>query len=268
MESAEAVNPQTFNRYSYVLNNPLNLTDSSGMALDSSKSDPVNYSFGLRQEGVYGNLEFGSWSIESKDSNAEPQQANFDASHSNGNPEDEKIDSELTKLFTNPAQGGFVRGASSMRIGGPTGDNHYELGDGQLHTIHIYGDESANKVVGVYIPARFSQITYAGTRMSSVVAVDPRTGEVIRASHIQVSSQAELERNLRMPRNSAGSRFIGNNGGPQGNGPGNIHAHITIFRSRAAMNSAMTYKYRNGAMGEYDSHVKTYLGDFRRLVMR
>ncbi|MGH9966707.1 MAG: RHS repeat-associated core domain-containing protein [Pyrinomonadaceae bacterium] len=53
MASASAGNPQTWNRYAYVGNDPLNATDPSGMI---GSREPVDRSFTKTDLGVYGNL--------------------------------------------------------------------------------------------------------------------------------------------------------------------------------------------------------------------
>jgi hypothetical protein len=72
--------------------------------------------------------------------------------------------------------------------------------------------------------------------MNSVVAIDHKTNNVVRISHVQVFSQRALQRNLRIT-NKAGSRFIGKNGGPQGDHKDDFHAHLTMFRGAVVRQS-------------------------------
>lgn len=78
-----------------------------------------------------------------------------------------KIDTALAELFTKDA---IVHGAGryvdpKAKIGKEglgLGINHHYLKDGQLHTIHVYGDSTRNKITGVYIPKEFSFTQYIG----------------------------------------------------------------------------------------------------------
>jgi hypothetical protein len=234
LASGRTALPQSWNRYAYALNNPLRLVDPTGTQDKPSDPPPPQ---------------------------KQPQKQNYDAARNNGNADDIKTDQHLEQLFTD--DGGIVRGASSVRPSGV--DSHYELANGTVHSIHIYGDETANEIVGVYIPADFSDIDYVGGGQSSVVATNPTTGEVIRASHIQVGSQAELSKNTK-DTNDAGSRYIGDIGGKGGSTPGNKHAHLTMFKNRESMKKAMEYKYQKDGMGEYGSKVGQHMGNFRTLV--
>ena len=60
--------------------------------------------------------------------------------------------------------------------------SHYTFPDGQLHTIHIYGNESATSYAGVYLPKDFSDVTI--TSKDTVVARNPKTSEVILIAHV------------------------------------------------------------------------------------
>lgn len=198
-----------------------------------------------------------------------------------------KIDLALAELFT---KNGVVEGASEpltkKRVGLGLKDNHFYLKDGQLHTIHIYGDSDSTKHTRVYIPKEFSQIQYEGTRMASVNATNPVSKQVIRASHILIISdiqfdtkkksnaqatqdklkiENQLKKTLQMT-NSKGSRYIGENGGPQGDTTDNIHSHLTIFKDMKSMRIALEKKYSTSQYSDYDSTFKQYLGDFRDFV--
>ncbi len=54
MASASAIRPQSWNRYSYCLNNPMNLTDPSGMVARAASEPVAIRSVG---PGIYGNIE-------------------------------------------------------------------------------------------------------------------------------------------------------------------------------------------------------------------
>ena len=124
------------------------------------------------------------------------------------NETDRQTDAQLTDIFTG-AEGGIVLGASADRSLDKDGGNHMKLKDGTLHTIHVYGALDSDKFVGVYIPARFNVLTFEKTaNNAAVVAEDPRTGEALRVSHVQVASSREVRRNARQT-NGRGSIFIG-----------------------------------------------------------
>jgi hypothetical protein len=122
------------------------------------------------------------------------------------------------------------------------------------------------KTARAFIPKAFSKMKYEAG--GTVVATNPITGEVIGVAHVQVSSQKQLNANLKKGSNSAGSRFIGNTGGLGGHDPHNVHSHLTLFRSAESRRAAKAYKSRDGGSREYDSNVAIHLGDFRRLVGR
>lgn len=189
-----------------------------------------------------------------------------------------KIDLALAELFT---KSGMVEGASQplkiKRIGLGLKDNHFYLTDGQLHTIHIYSDSTASKSTEVYIPSEFSLIEYLGGRMASVTAMNPKTKQIIRASHILIDSEIQfdtkkktnaqsakdktkLENQLRKNTliiNTKGSKYIGDTGSPQGNTTNYMHAHLTIFKDAKLMSVAMNKKYKNTQFGEdYDTDSK------------
>lgn len=199
-----------------------------------------------------------------------------------------KVDLALAELFT---KNGIVEGASQPlgknRIGLGLKDNHFYLKDGHLHTIHIYNDSTASKSTGVYIPNEFSLIEYLGGKAGSVIATNPRTKQIIRASHILIDSEIQfdtkkktnaelakdkikIENQLRKNKqitNPKGSRYIGDTGGPQGHTTNYLHAHLTILKDAKSMKLALEKKYKNTPLGEdYDSSSKQYLGDFRNLV--
>lgn len=233
LASGKSANPQTFNRYAYTMNRPLVLTDPTGL---QTGSPPARK-----------NLE-----IEQVD-----------------DPQKQFVDAKLTRVFTDG--NGFVRSSSAVLANAFPGDSHYKLEDGTLHTIHIYGRQDGNAVTGIFVPKEFDRIEYDGRSENSVNAINSETGEVLRVSHVDVQSQKELNANLSSGReNEAGSRYIANTGGKGGDAEGNIHSHVTYFKSTPAMRKAMDAKYapKNMSGGQtaydYTSKEKAYMGDFRR----
>lgn len=140
-------------------------------------------------------------------------------------------DDELARIFGDC--GAIVRGASALR-----GTPHFTTPDGRLHTVHLYGDPSGNRISGLYLPQGFSA-RYEGGNNNQVVATNRQSGEVIVFAHVGgISSQRDLDRNLGSGRvNSAGSSYIGTIAGPNGAGAGYNHSHITIYGSAAGRQS-------------------------------
>ncbi len=255
LASGVKVNPKTWNRYAYALNNPLRLTDPSGLRACSDAS-------------CWGNDEDdwlrNSFDGEDPEMQQSPQPQNADASRTNGNQEDVSIDQALVELFTDGT--GIVRGAGSYR-NQLRGDTHYRLADGTLHTFHIYGDSNATKRTGIYIPAGFSDIKFDGN--GTVVATNPKTGVVIGIAHVNIFSAKQLERNLRKKPNEAGSRYIGDIGGPGAKRPGDLHAHLSIFRNSESRTYVKEWKDAGKASGrDINRQVSEHIRDFRSLVQR
>jgi hypothetical protein len=191
------------------------------------------------------------------------------------NPDLQSIDSALASIFTDT---GIVRGASSARTQFQRGGlgSHYTFPDGQLHTIHIYGNESASSFAGVYIPKEFSDVTI--TSNDTVVAKNRKTGEVILIAHVQVGSRAKgsktnkiLSENMKTVREN-GTIYIGQIGGKGGaantDGRG-IHSHLVYFPSESARLKATEYKRNSGPVGgEFETPISKYLSDFRNIVKK
>ena len=294
--SMSVASPQTFNRYSYVNNDPVNQVDPSGLIPYSG----ADVGWSDVQDGFWGSsfdfnqTHFGGPEIiqngmndfpdrqeepeespESIDAGTplvddpsvltgtvvDPQQSSNIMTRTDGNPEHIAIDEDLAKLFTN---GGIVRGASAYR-NLVHGDTHFRLKDGTVHTIHIFGDEAGRTLGGVYIPKQFSVIKYESD--GTISATNPKTGQIIGAAHIDATSQTELNRNLRRPTNAAGSRYIGRVGGPGGEGANDTHAHLTIYPNAESRRIARAYKGpQKKQLRDFDSKISVHLGDFRRLV--
>ncbi len=300
--SATIKNPQSFNRYSYVLNSPYKFVDPLGLI--SSQVGSASYGYcGASYDHCEGDYQGGNVgggggpaspnSTQTDDGVArhpnatnpnsqsqEPQEGN---EHGDAGPEspDERqsshnadirqvadlnrraIDAELTLIFTSGT--GFVGAASSARTIG-NGDNHFNLADGLLHTIHVYANFNGTEGGEVYVPARFSKWRYAGGVANSVIATDPISGEVLRVSHVAIYSQKMLDKNSSTRKlNSRGSIFIGMIG-PQGGDPPWVHAHITYFANFKAMKDALDKKYSPNGLGDYTSNERKYLRDFRSFL--
>ena len=244
--SGKAVDPQSWNRYAYVGNNPLAYVDPDGM-LAVPLSDELQ-----RQQ-------------QKQQQNTNPY------TKTAGNPGDQAVDAELKKLFTD-GKNGMVVGADAYRnqLNKSGEDSHYQLADGQtLHTIHVVGDEGGNRIVGVYAPEAFSRIEYEGGKDGIVSATNPNTGEVLGFAHVDVSSPAALQKNTQTT-NEAGSRLLGNIGGPGADGQasaGNRHAHVTYYASAADRATARANKPATRTqMGDFGTKDAQHLRNFRTLV--
>ena len=286
--SMNVTDPQSFNRYTYVNNDPINSVDPQGLALADigvfQTTDPYEAQMAYRQsmadflEAINGTveeteeqdppseppvespLEFGCLFEEPEPLQQEPENL---MTATNGNSEDLTIDYQLGEIFTDGT--GIVRGASAHR-NRSGGDTHHRLADGTVHTLHIFGDLSGEKRGGLYIPKEFSELTYEGG--GTVIAKNPKTGAIIAANHVGVSSQAELDKNKKST-NSKGSRYIGRVGGPGGEGKNNNHSHLSIYPSAESRTEAQKYKgNQNKKLNDYDSSIAKHLGDFRRLVQK
>lgn len=280
--SAIMADPQTFNRYAYCRNNPVNSSDPTGLApgaMAMPSGERVNAARGMSDQarqiiaedearyeryvddassGLLNNTSVTVAISEPADSQQAKQADPF--TKRNGNLSDEAVDNKLAEIFT---KGGIVIGASSERNLLP-GDSHFRLTNGKLHTIHIFGDKSGVEVTGVYIPKEFSKVRYVGG--GTVTATNPKTGEIIAASHINVYSQKNLEVNLRST-NEMRSRYIGQIGGLGGEGVNDNHAHLSIYPSAASRLGALRYKgNQNNRLRDYDNSISPSLGDFRKLI--
>jgi hypothetical protein len=141
------------------------------------------------------------------------------------------------------------------------------LADGTLHTIHVYGDEKGNKLVGVYAPKEFSDIKYEGGTNGIVTATNPKTGEVIGFAHVNVT-KSQLEKNI-LNTNDAGSRYLGTIGGPGAPDKGNRHSHITYYANGDARTEARSHKIATEKkMTDFGSADASRFRDFKKLVQR
>lgn len=189
---------------------------------------------------------------------------NQDASRTNGNPDDVAIDDQLRDLFTDGS--GIVRGVCSIR-NLPGRDTHYQLADGTVHTFHVYADEHALTRTSLYVPAGFSKIKWVGG--STVVATNPTTKEAINFYHVKKTATLA-------PPNSLGSLCIGEIGGANGDRPGDVHAHGTLFKSRASRDLVETWRMEPtkierfpGLFGfprDVNSMVADHVKDIRNLI--
>lgn len=190
-----------------------------------------------------------------------PIPRNADASQTNGNPEDIAIDDQLRDLFTDGS--GIVRGVCSIR-NLPGRDTHYQLADGMVHTFHVYADENAVNRTDLYVPASFSRIEWLSG--SVVVAINPNTREAIGFYHVRRIAQLP-------PPNTLGSRCIGEIGGANGDRPGDIHSHGTLYRSKASRNlverwrmEPTTWEPFPGFSRDISDVVSEHVRDIRSLV--
>lgn len=147
---------------------------------------------------------------------------------SNGNAEDERVDGELARLLTS---GGIIRAASAA-VNTKDGNTHFRLAGNKVYTIHIYGDESGMSVTGIFLPKFLSNPKYNG---GDTVTATTKTGEVLGIAHVRVSSQAELDRNYKSGRvNAAGSKYIGDTAGVDGDSACYRHSHLHFYPNAAA----------------------------------
>ena len=274
--SASIKNPQTFNRYSYVLNSPYKFTDPLGLLSVTTSACGQWCSNSYQGEGRYVGSNGNFPTEQHAEGPALPppaQQQNVDRagdysieiSQNTATQSERETDDKLSQVLTDGK--GFVRADSSLRNEGGGGDTHYRLQDGTLHTLHIYGSLDGNSRTGIYIPKRFNSIKYIRGEQNSVLAIDTKTGEVLRISHINLYSNKELKANIKLNKtNEAGSIYIGDTGGKGGNGSGNIHSHISYFKSFRAMNNALESKYGRGGEGDYSTADKKFLNNLRNLI--
>lgn len=194
----------------------------------------------------------------------DPILPNSDASGSNGNQQDIDFDNQLRDLFTDGS--GIVRGSCSIRNLPGSRDTHYQLVDGTVHTFHVYADESASRRINLYVPARFSIIEWVGN--STVVATNPAKGEAINFYHVRRTAPLP-------PRNKLGSICIGEIGGAGASRPGDMHAHGTLFKSRASRDHVENWRMEptltvvNNTPGfprDINSVVAEHVRDVRSLI--
>ncbi|MER3632860.1 MAG: hypothetical protein C4325_12520, partial [Blastocatellia bacterium] len=230
--SASIRNPQTFNRYSYVLNSPYKFTDPLGL-LPSKKgvadggrawcstckttdedpwfAEPITFTLVYSQEYTDQGIAENQGTEAGQQQQAEepeppppPQDRPYFARDKSKDLQ--RIDQELTSIFTDT---GTILGASSVMF--PSGFNHHKFADGQVHTLHIYGNDAATASAGVYIPKEFSDVKI--TSKDTVVARNPNTKEVILIAHVRVgTSMKQLRKNMKTVREN-GTMYIGQIGG-------------------------------------------------------
>jgi RHS repeat-associated protein len=278
-------NPQSLNRYAYVGNNPLNFSDPSGHDRFSASSN--GFAAAMNGQGGYmdpdnddptglahrANAQIDAWiaqeaAEQQAQSGAQPTAESTAQSQGDtgSQPESESSnpalgmqDRELALLFgdcDSIARGSDTRSGELDRTLG----NHFYTADGTLNTIHLYGDSSGNKTVGVYLPQGFTNVVYEGGSNNQVRATNPQSKEVLVYAHVAgVGSQADVDRNLRSGKtNSKGSRYLGQIGGPGGDGKGYRHSHITLYRDTQGRSSILAQKnsapYQTGRITDFSGY--------------
>ncbi len=287
--SAIIADPQTFNRYQYCRDNPVNSTDPTGMApamgslINMNRADGSDYGWSSKSHGSWsdnvaedeaaweqrvndtfaavaanealssGNEDLaqsivnGNSSLEALDAAGNDRTGQFVQQRAMGQSEPEPEsntpslqmqDKEFALLFSDCDA--IARG-SDTRTGASGLGDHFHTGDGVQHSVHIYGDESGNKIVGVFVPAGFNKVVYEGGENNQVRATNAITGEVLVFAHVAgVSSQTDVDRNLNSGRtNSRGSRYLGQIGGPGGEGDGYRHSHVALYTSAVGRQSIL-----------------------------
>ena len=296
--SANVKDPQTFNRYSYVLNSPYKFTDPLGLiayegmyhakqpehgggggitsAMAMAWAAPMSNS--QSQDGnrwaevkkrIEGDDVFndGGLAINPDSPEAQPQFVldNSRVEPASSNPELRALERNLAALISDDT--GIVRADNrGYRLGYPY-VTHFETSDGRIHTIHAYGsDGRGNSNANLYVPSGW-RVKYEGGADNQVVATNPRTGQVMVFAHVKgVKSQAQLVRNMRKT-NKMGSRFIGQTGGKRGGHPGYKHSHISIYSSSRGRQKIKQQLYdpKPGQRGVPD---QSGWSDFRLLIRK
>jgi RHS repeat-associated protein len=301
--SASIRDPQTFNRYSYVLNSPYKFTDPLGLLPAS-----WNTSFGgggfcsASNSGCDEGEDLTTASIEAYQKKqqeqekkrqeqkrkkreaerrkkqtpnkppkpptpAKPEQPTQPSkSYVESDSDDPNIaaqNSALTSLFTDG--NGIARTSKGKtEVFFNGGASHFRYEDGQIIGIHVYGDESGATVANLFIPDGF-EATYNGGASNTVSAYNKDTGDFLLILHVKgVSSQRGLEKNMKT-KNAAGSSLIGQTGGPGGDGSGYIHSCLKIF------NGYKGYKhydanYNPARPGSTGVVARWAYSDFRNLI--
>lgn len=180
-----------------------------------------------------------------------------------------EIDEALTDIFTDT---GIAVGASIPFLFGSE-LNHFSFAEsGQLHTIHILGNEASTADAGVYIPQEFDDFTVTST--DTVVAKNPDTGRVILIAHVKVGDLKKTVKENAKTKRDNGTMYIGDIGGrdgegvPEQNGRGK-HSHLTFFPSeeaRLAATRSKSKRQRENPIADYIVSDAPNLDDFRTLV--
>lgn len=263
--SASIRNPQTFNRYSYVLNSPYKFTDPLGLLSVNTSACGMS----CRNSGPYSTGEgMSSWSAGEEDQDSaegSPQTRHLGdppgdtpRGHaaralapskippSNGNPADEGVDRDLARLFGDEKQKPVVTAAN--QTGMVYVGEHYVLDNGAVYAMHMYGP-TGNENIDVYLSQGFEKPTLSenahpeANGKYGLVSVNKTTGEVLSFAHVDsIQSQADLDRVWNLNKtNGAGSRYIGTIG-TSGGSPGYMHTDIKYYVSNAARERVRSLK--------------------------
>jgi RHS repeat-associated protein len=269
--TGQTADPQSWNRYTYVGNNPVNGTDPTGMNYfmgggTVDPGGPTEYrvdGFDMGPEGTASQLDsesmltpYAQGESQNSGSSVPEQQVDDHAAVAD--------DEHLARIFGD--SNAIARGASAA--------SHKSefMGGGVNHTVHIYGDTSGEGGSALYVPKGFNTVRYEqsvdryGLEMKNrVVATNSKTGEVLVFVHVAgVSSNKSLQRIWKQNNtNAAGSRQIGFIGGPGGSSNGHyVHSHLTFYRSMQARTTRMSQE-RQGNYGDFSSYQ-----DMRLLIPR
>jgi hypothetical protein len=154
---------------------------------------------------------------------------------------------------------------------GETVDNHYQFSNGVVHTIHVVGNG-----VNVFIPKEFSEVRVSSK--GTVVATNPKTGEVLMIAHVKIGAGktglANLKNNMKTVREN-GTVLIGETGGRGGEAlpavgagkPSVAHSHIQYHPSNRAFSKAYRLKKAEGGLADFtQAKYDRLVSDFRRFV--
>lgn len=258
-------NPQSFNRYSYTQNDPINLIDPTGLLGWSwwdfgwGGSDASKGWSGFGGWG-WGDLNGTGWGQDPHPGQNVIAQAEvkwlkwlgryltfFDneADNSPGldfqipkkTAEQQACDDQLARIF------GGDKAVAAGNGFEPDGTYRGDSQDISDRALHIYGSQDRTASTGVYIP-RGNQPLYANPRTfpeyrgGSFVAFYKELGGLTNVSLI--ITHLNRDTGGSHPPNSAGSGYIGTIGGVGGDGKGYVHSHFELVQGRVTSRRSTT----------------------------
>jgi RHS repeat-associated protein len=179
LASGNPVNPKTWNRYAYTLNNPLRYVDPTGLYavyMNNGAGPAGDRSLGAAvpveapPDGwnpVDGRAIYDAYLGGQRDNLEIENSQEINSSiveRQNGNLTDEATDAALADLFTTGSDSPYniVRGASAVRATFD-GANHYKFTeDGLLFQMHIYATQRGIGTTSVFVPSQFDKVEFIG----------------------------------------------------------------------------------------------------------